>query len=99
VHLVSAAEQDAVIKEKYQTNEEAMKILLQHMRTNLYLRSLGSWTDNPEEAHDFKHSQRLLDFVQNNGLEGVQIAVKFLESQFDEVFPIPSNLPVATARA
>ena len=76
-----------------------MKILLQHMRTNLYLRSLGSWTDNPEEAHDFKHSQRLLDFVYNNGLEGVQIAVKFLEGQFDENFPIPASQAAAYARA
>jgi len=75
-----------------------MKILLQHMRTNLYLRSLGSWTDNAEEAHDFKHSQRLLDFVYNNGLEGVQIAVKFLEGQFDEIFPIPPGQAVAMAR-
>jgi len=76
-----------------------MKILLQHMKTNLYLRSLGSWTDNPEEAHDFKHSKRLLDFVQNNGLEGVQIAVKFYEGQFDEIFPIPPAHMPALARA
>jgi hypothetical protein len=75
-----------------------MKILLQHMGTNLYLRSLGSWTDNPEEAHDFKHSQRLLDFVYNNGLGGVQIAVKFLEGQFDEIFPIPPSQPLAGVR-
>ena len=74
-----------------------MKFLLQHLRTNLYLRSLGSWTDNPDEAHDFKHSQRILDFVQNNGLSGVQISVKFLDGQFDEVFPIPHSLAVATA--
>ena len=74
-----------------------MKILLQHMRTNLYMRSLGSWTDNPDEAHDFKHSKRLLDFVYNNGLEGVQIAVKFFEGQFDEIFPIPPAAMVAMA--
>ena len=72
-----------------------MKILLQHVRTKLYLRSLGSWTANPEEAHDFQHSHRLIDFVQNNQLESVQIAVKFLESQFDEVFPIPPSLKLS----
>jgi hypothetical protein len=75
-----------------------MKILLQHLKTNLYLRSLGCWTDNPEEAHDFKHSQRLLDFVHNNGLTGVQIAVKFMEQQFDEVFPIPARHHLQLAR-
>lgn len=66
-----------------------MKILLQHVRTKLYLRSLGSWTANADEAHDFQHSNRVVEFVQNNQLESVQIAVKFFESQYDEVFPIP----------
>jgi len=66
-----------------------MKILLQHVRTQLYLRSIGNWTANPEEAHDFQHSQRLVEFVHNHRLSGVQIAVKFLEAQFDEVFPVP----------
>ena len=66
-----------------------MKILLQHMRTQLYLRSLGNWTVNHHEAHDFQHSQRAIDFVRENNLSGVQIAVKFIDSQFDEVFPIP----------
>lgn len=66
-----------------------MKILLQHIRTQLYLRSLGNWTANPHEAHDFQHSQRAIDFAREHGLGGVQLAVKFVESQFDEVFPIP----------
>lgn len=66
-----------------------MKILLQHMRTQLYLRSLGNWTVNPFEAFDFQHSQRAIDFAREHALNGTQIAVKFTESQFDEVFPLP----------
>lgn len=66
-----------------------MKILLQHARTQLYLRSLGNWTANPADAYDFQHSQRAIDFAREHGIGGVQIAVKFLESQFDEVFPLP----------
>jgi hypothetical protein len=66
-----------------------MKMLLQHVRTQLYLRSLGNWTANPLEAHDFQHSQRAIDFAREHGLSGVQLAVKFVDSQFDEVFPIP----------
>jgi hypothetical protein len=75
-----------------------MKILLQHNRTKLFLRSLGSWTHVTDEAHDFKHSQRLLDFVHNNGLDGVQIAVQFSDQQYNEVFPIPPRQAVAFGR-
>jgi hypothetical protein len=67
-----------------------MRILLKHVRTQLYLRSLGNWTMNPYEAHDFQHSQRAAEFARDNALAGVQIAVKFLDSPHDEVFPLPS---------
>lgn len=66
-----------------------MKILLQHIRTQLYLRSLGNWTANPLEGYDFQHSQRAIDFAREHALSGIQIAVKFTESQYDEVFPLP----------
>jgi hypothetical protein len=68
-----------------------MKILLQHARTRLYFRGLGDWTANPQEAFDFQHSQRAIDFAHQNGLSGVQIAVKFFDCQFDEVFPLPAS--------
>ncbi len=75
-----------------------MKILLQHCRTRLYLRSLGNWTTNPQEARDFQHSQRAFDFARDHELTGVQIAIKFIDSQFDEVFPLPLVSPSVTAR-
>jgi len=65
-----------------------MKILLQHARTRLYLRGLGDWTANPSEAFDFQHSRRATDFACQNGLSGVQIAIRFFDSQSDEVFPL-----------
>jgi hypothetical protein len=73
-----------------------MKILLQHARTQLYLRSLGNWTANPLEGHDFQHSQRAIDFACEHSIAGVQIAVKFLDSQYDEVFPLPAASGVAS---
>jgi hypothetical protein len=76
-----------------------MRILLKHSRTQLYLRGLGSWTVNPYEAHDFQHSQRAADFARENGLSGVQIAVKFQDSTADEVFPLPSTVPAMMYRA
>ena len=71
-----------------------MRILLQHARTQLYVRSLGNWSANPQEAYDFQHSQRAVDFAREHGLTAVQIAIKFIDSEFDEVFPLPA---VATA--
>lgn len=67
-----------------------MRILLQHIRTQLYLKSLGNWTANPYEAFDFEHSQRAIDFAGENKLQGVQILVKFIDSQFDEAVQLPS---------
>jgi hypothetical protein len=72
-----------------------MKILLQHVRTQLFVRSLGNWTSNPLEAYDFQHSQRAIDFARDHGLTAVQIAVKFVDAQFDEVFPLPAATTAA----
>ena len=68
-----------------------MKILLQHARTRLYFRGLGDWTANPSEAFDFQHSRRATDFAHQNGLSGVQIAIRFFDSPSDEIFPLVST--------
>ncbi len=76
-----------------------MKILLQHARTQLFLRSLGNWTANPFEAYDFQHSQRAIDFAREHSITGVEIAVKFADSDFEETFAIPVSIaePAHTA--
>ncbi len=76
-----------------------MKILLQHTRTQLYLRGLGDWTANPQEAFDFQHSQKAIDFARENRLSGVQIAVKFVDSEVDEIVPLPVAAPTFTQPA
>ena len=77
-----------------------MKILLQHARTQLYFRGLGDWTANSHDAFDFQHSQKAIDFARDHGVNGVQIAVKFIDSQFDEIFPLPiAPAPVAAQAA
>lgn len=67
-----------------------MRILLQHARTGLYLRGLGDWTPNPFDAFDFQHSQKAIDFACKHGIVGVQIAVRFIDSECDEVVPLPT---------
>ena len=76
-----------------------MKILLQHARTQLFFRALGDWTANPYEAFDFEHSQKAIEFAHQHRLSGVQIAVKFIDSQLVEVFPVPAAPTLTQARA
>jgi hypothetical protein len=71
---------------------ELMRILLQHVRTQLYLRNPDDWTANPFESFDFQHSQRAIEFAREHNLSGVQIVVTFVDSQFDEIVPMPSFL-------
>jgi hypothetical protein len=66
-----------------------MRILLQHARSGLYLRSPDNWTASPFEAFDFQHSQLAIDFAREHNIDGVQIAVTFEDPQFDEVVPLP----------
>jgi len=66
-----------------------MKILLKHKRESVYVQGRGSWTADPCEAHDFQHSRHAIDFAHENGLTAVQIAVRFIDADTDEVFPIP----------
>lgn len=76
-----------------------MRILLQHARTGLYLCESGDWTRDPEAAMDFEHTQKLIDYVRQIGLHGVHISVRFTDSDFDEVFPIPPVGKAAVAEA
>jgi hypothetical protein len=69
-----------------------MKILLQHIRTQLFIKGVGTWTANAYEAYDFEHSQRAIEFARQHNLQGVQILVKFSDSKFDEAVPIAASL-------
>jgi hypothetical protein len=73
-----------------------MKILLQHARTQLYLRSLGNWTADPRQAYDFQYSQRAIDFARDHSITGVEIALQFADSQYDETFAIPVHVAQPT---
>jgi hypothetical protein len=66
-----------------------MRILLQHARTGLYLRALGNWTSDFREAFDFGHSRKAIDFACLHCIAGVQIAVRFDDSEVDDVVSLP----------
>jgi len=74
---------------------EIMKIMLLHVETGQFLRSSNQWTANPDEAYDWQHSKRLLDYVKERGLEGMEIGVKFPGCDSVEVYPLKAAVPVA----
>jgi hypothetical protein len=74
-----------------------MRILLQHTRTGLYFRGLGDWAADPYVAFDFQHSQKAIDYACKHGIIGVQIAVRFVDSECDEIMQLPASAPNSAA--
>lgn len=64
-----------------------MKALLQQPETGLYFKSLGQWTPDLEEAHDFKSSVTARSYCQSQGILNVQIVLKFSLDKYDIVMP------------
>jgi hypothetical protein len=56
-----------------------VKIVLQHVKTGLYLQGPGTWTKSLDEALDFGHSQRAIDYATTYRLSGVQMVVVFVD--------------------
>jgi hypothetical protein len=81
------------------STSEFMRILLQHVRTQLYLRSLGNWTVSPLEAFDFRLSQSAIEFAREHDLPGVQIVIKVNGHEYEEVFPLPMRTTSPAHRA
>ena len=74
--------------------KKTMRILLQHVPTRRYFRSLEGWTANPIEAFDFQHSLQAIDFAAQNQLQDVQLVVRFPDDEAVAVpLPLPTVLP------
>lgn len=68
-----------------------MKILLQHVLTSYYLCDWGGWSEDSQQALDFGHTQKAIDYTREHRLSGVQLAVRFADSDGDALFSIPSS--------
>ena len=64
-----------------------MKIVLQHTQTLLYFQSPGTWIADIGSAFDFGHSQKALEFAQENNLAGLQVVVAFIEDNTLDTIP------------
>ena len=66
-----------------------MKILLQNVHSKLFFCLLDVWTEHPQAAFDFRHSEQALEYVRKRNMKDVQLVVKFEDPQWDEVLPVP----------
>ncbi len=62
-----------------------MRIVLQHKTTGLYLQDMGSWTMDSSEALEFVSSTAAMEFCHRNGIDSLQIVLKFDQEKCDIV--------------
>lgn len=75
-----------------------MRILIQNVKTRMYYSLLDIWTRNPQHAYDFRHSDYAFDFARRNELRDVQLVVKFIDAEWDQVVPLPVPAGQLSAR-
>jgi hypothetical protein len=70
-----------------------MRIVLQQKDTGLYVKDIGSWTEDSLAAMDFVSSTAAIDFCALNNLAGVQLVLKFEVEKCDIVLPMQAPQP------
>ena len=73
-----------------------MKVLLQDLKSRLYLQGVAGWTADPNQALDFENTSRAIEFWKDNDLLNVQIILKYNGSQYDVVLDVlPPRVPAS----
>ena len=54
-----------------------MRVLIQNLKSMLFLKELGSWTKNSDEAMNFETTVKALRFHRKHRLKGIQVVIKF----------------------
>jgi len=67
-----------------------MRTLLRNVPTGLYVQAEGTWTGNPDEAHDFKTLSQAIRFVEEAGLRKMELA--FVSSRLCHLTEVPLEL-------
>ena len=72
-----------------------MKVLLQNIKTGLFFKETGVWTDDCTEAREFPNSLSAINFCNANGLKEVQVLLKFKQPRYDVSLPVLSKASAA----
>jgi hypothetical protein len=54
-----------------------MRTLLRHKQSGAYFRGPDSWTDDPEEAFDFRFVERAEQYIETWHLDNVELVFAF----------------------
>ncbi len=69
-------------------DEQHMRTLLRKVSTGLYFQGPDQWTENPEQAHNFKMIDWALDFINKWNLQDVELAFAFDDADYITRVPI-----------
>ncbi len=69
-----------------------MRIVLQQVKTLLYLQSPGAWTRSLAQALDFGSSHRAIQFARRQGLTEVQVVAVFISGAYVETVALQTPL-------
>ncbi len=65
-----------------------MRLLLRHIQTRRYYAGEEQWTESATDALDFQAPDTALDFVSQEGLEGMEVVLDF----GDPTFAVPLKI-------
>lgn len=65
-----------------------MKVLLQDLKSRLYLQGVAGWTADLNEALDFGNTSRAIEFWKDNDLLNVQIVLRYSGTAYDVVLDV-----------
>ena len=66
-----------------------MRVLIQNCLKFCYLKSLGEWTEDPDEAMDFLSSEKALAFCIEHSVPAAQVVLRFGEDdKYDVRLPV-----------
>ena len=60
-----------------------MRVLVRNVRTGKYFKAPGTWTDNAQEAHDFKGTYQAIESRVWEKGDAVEIVFSFGEKRYD----------------
>ncbi len=65
-----------------------MKVLLQDIKTGLYLQGVSGWTTDPNAALDFETTSRAFQFWRDNDLLDVRLVLRYKGGQYETVLDV-----------
>ena len=69
-----------------------MRTLLRHKQSGTYFRGPDRWTDDPEEAYDFRFVERAVQYIETWHLDNVEMVFAFSDPVL-----ITATIPVKPA--